>query len=236
MNEPLRRRRRWLWWIAGAVAGAVALGAGGTIVYSHSITAPGLLTLPSAGSVATASSPTVDGVWHVGSGSIVGWRVHQVLLGQQSTLVSRTGKVWGSLAIAAGSVTQGWFTADVAALTSNATQRTVFGANTYPTATLVLAKPIPLGVVPTYGAVVRYPAYGTLTFHGKTMAVPLTVAVERTGSAIAVLADLAIPFPDWGISVQGVPLLADLDSPATVEVLLNLVRGPGNPAAALSHP
>jgi hypothetical protein len=45
-----------------------------------------------------------------------------------------------------------------------------------------------------------------------------------------------IPFPDWGISVQGVPFLADLESPATVEVLLDLVRGPGNLASAPSRP
>jgi YceI-like domain len=236
MHEPVHRKRRWFRRIAGAVAGVMVLGAGATIVYSHTITAPNPLTLPGAEPARDAGSPAIDGVWHVGAGSIVGWRVHQVLLGQQSTLVSRTGKVWGSVTIAAGSVTQGSVTADVAALTSNATQATVFGANTHPTATLVLAKPIPLGVVPAEGTVVRYPASGTLAFHGMTRVVPFTVAVERTGSGVAVLADLAIPFPDWGISVQGVPFLADLESPATVEVLLDLVRGRGNPASASTRP
>ena len=56
------------------VAGLAILVAGGTIVYSHSIAAPGPLALPGVGPAAAVSSPPVDGVWHVGPGSLVGWR------------------------------------------------------------------------------------------------------------------------------------------------------------------
>lgn len=227
MSGPVRRQRRWLRWIGGVVVGLLVLVAGGTVVYARAITAPPMLTLPSAQPSATATASTVNGIWNVEPGSLVGWRVQQVLLGQQSTLVSRTGRVWGSFTIAGGSVTQGSFTADVAALTSNATQRTVFGANAYPTATLVLARPIILGTLPADGDVVRYPASGELTLHGMTRAVAFTVWAERSGGTIVVLADLEIAFPDWNISVQGIPVLADLESPATVEVLLDLTRGPG---------
>ncbi len=65
---------------------------------------------------------------------------------------------------------------------------------------------------------------------------PFTVSAERTERTIRVLAELTISFPAWGIVVQGIPFLANLESPATVEVLLAFTRGPGNQAAGLSQP
>jgi len=68
--------------------------------------------------------------------------------------------------------------------------------------------------------------------HGSTHAVHFTISAERVGSSISVLADINFPFVDWNISVQGVPFLADIQSPAIVEVLLNLSKGTGNLATA----
>ncbi len=207
--------------------GVLVLVVGATVAYSHTITAPAPLALPSVAPSTAASSRWFDGVWRVGAGSIVGWRVHQELLGQQSTLVARTGKVAGSLTIDSGSVTEGSFAVDVAALAANPTQRTVFGADAHPTATLALTSPISLGAA-SEGVQARYPASGALTFNGLTRDVSFTVGAERTANGIAVLADLPIPFSEWHIAVQGIPFLGDLESPATVEVLLDLARGAGN--------
>ncbi len=204
-------------------------------LYVHSITAPAMLTLPRvAGSGTSSGAATVDGVWSVGSGSIVGWRDQQVILGQQSPLVGRTGKVWGSLTIAGGLVTQGSFAANMAALTSStskSTQRTVFDVTTYPTAELVLASPIALSSIPADGTVERFPAAGNLTLHGVSHIVRFTASAERAGGDIYVLADITYPYGEWNISAQGVPFLADLQSPATIEVLLYLTQGAGNPAS-----
>jgi polyisoprenoid-binding protein YceI len=193
-----------------------------------------MLTLPRpAGSSGAAS---LDGVWNAGAGSIVGWRVQQVLIGQQSTLAGRTGRVWGSVTIADGSLSQGMFTVDMAAITSGESQTTrqsVFDVSADPTATLVLTGPIALGALPADGAVRRYPATGALTMHGVTRTVRFIVSVERAGSSIAVLADINFPFANWNIVVQGVPFVADIQSPATVEVLLNLTQAQGNLASAI---
>jgi polyisoprenoid-binding protein YceI len=172
----------------------------------------------------------VDGVWRAGSRSIVGWRAQQVLVGQNSTLTGRTGKVWGSITVAGGTVSGGSFSVDMAALTGNespTTQRTVFDVSADPTATLVLTSPIALGTVPA-GTVRRYAATGTLALHGVTRAVDFTVSAELAGASIDLLADITLPFGEWNISVQGVPFLADIQSPAVVEVLLDLTQGPGN--------
>jgi polyisoprenoid-binding protein YceI len=178
-----------------------------------------------------SAGASVDGVWRAGSGSIVGWRAQQVLVGQDSTLTGRTGNVWGSITIDGGTVTSGSFSVDMAALTGNEsppTQRTVFDVSADPTATLVLTSPIPLGTVSADGTVERYATSGTLALHGVTRAVHFTVAAERDGTNIDLLADITLPFGEWNISVQGVPFLADIQSPAVIEVLLHLTQGPSN--------
>ena len=103
-----------------------------------------------------------------------------------------------------------------------------------PTGTLVLTSAIALGTVPAAGTVEHFPATGTLTLHGVSHAVNFTASVERIGSSIYVLADISFTFADWNISIQGVPWLADLLSPGTVEVLLDLTQGTGNPASVAS--
>src|ERR1035438_4992608 len=137
-----RRRRRWLRWTIGVFGTLVVLVVGGISLSVHLSSAPPLLALPKeSGAEALSRAATDDGVWNAGSGSIVGWRAQQILIGQQSTLVGRTGKVWGSLTISGGSVSQGSFTVDMAAVTSGlskSTQRSVFDVSAYPTASLVL--------------------------------------------------------------------------------------------------
>jgi polyisoprenoid-binding protein YceI len=240
MTARPRRRHRWLRWTSGILAGLVVVVVGGVSIYVHVSTAPAMLTLPKdagPGPSAPAGGATVDGVWNAGAGSTVGWRVQQVLIGQQSTLVGRTGKVSGSLTVSGGSVIQGSFTVDMAAVTSSlskSTQRAAFDVSAYPTATLLLTSPIELGTVPSGGSVDRFAAAGTLTLHGATHAVHFTASTERVGSSIFVLADITFPFAEWKISVEGVPFLADLQSPATIEVLLALTQGTGNLASTTS--
>ena len=241
-RQSAQRRWRlgWLRWVIGVGAGLLALIVVGTSIYVHVSAVPTMLTLPkSSGSAIEASSSeaTAEGVWNVGPGSIVGWRVPQIFIGQQLPLVMRTNRVWGSLSVAHGSVSQGSFTVDMAAVTSNlsqTTRRTVFDISAYPTATLALTSPIELRGIPADGAVERFPATGMLTLHGVSHPVRFTASVERVGDTIDVLADITFPYGDWGISAQGVPVLADLQSPATIEALLCLTKGPGNPASVTS--
>ncbi len=231
-----RRRHRWIRWTIGVCLALLVLVAGGLSLATHLTTAPAPLALPrdtDAGSGTASGQAGVDGVWSAGPGSLVGWRAQQVVLGQQSTLTGRTGEVWGSLTISGGSVTQGSFTVAMAALTSSlskTTQSTVFDVKADPTGTLVLTSPIELGTVAPAGTVERFPASATLTLHGVGRAVRFTASVEQVGSNLYVLADIAFPFADWNISVQGVPWLADIQSPGTIEVLLDLAQGAGNPA------
>ncbi len=238
-----RRLHRGLRWALGVAVSLMVLIVVGTTIYVHMSPVPTMLTLPrEAGSGSSSGSRTVassggataagEGVWNAVPGSIVGWRVPQVFIGQQLPLVSRTDQVWGSITVVSESVTRGTFTVDMVALTSSlskTTQRTVFNISTYPTAKVTLTSPIALGTIPSDGTVERFPATANLTMHGVTHVVHFTVSVEHFGGDVYVLADITFPYGDWKIAAQGVPFLADLQSPATIEVLLHLTQGPGNP-------
>src|SRR5271169_2800297 len=110
------RPRHWLRWLLIAIGGLVVLAAAGPFVYIHFFNStPAALSLSpgnttstqastGAGTSGSASSGPVAGSWTVGSGSIVGYRVNEVLLGQNATAVGRTSDVTGHLTIAGSTV------------------------------------------------------------------------------------------------------------------------------------
>lgn len=113
------------------VVAVVAIAAvAGPYIYIHFIEgpAPAKLELPkvsdpkstsqaSQGSAITASS--LSGTWNVGSGSLAGYRVQEVPVGQNSTAVGRTSEIWGSLTITGSTVTKGTFTVNIASVVSD---------------------------------------------------------------------------------------------------------------------
>lgn len=229
------------WWLIGGAAVLLVLAVGGPFVYIHFIegAAPPKLTLPNAqrsGGAKTPSSETasVAGTWHVGSGSEAGYRVEEILIGQHSTAVGRTKKIWGSLAVAGTTVTKASFTVDMATVESDQSERNaqfdgrIMDVSRYPTANFVLTTPIAFGTL-SGTTVVHSLATGRLTMHGATKTVRFTVSVERVKGGVDVLADIPIVFADWDITNPSVGGFVTTANTGTLEVLLHLVRGSGNP-------
>ena len=123
-------RKRWRW-LVGAAAIVVVLALGAPFVYIHFIEGPPppKLTLPTTRSTTTAASgatsdvTSVSGTYHVGLGSEAGYRVTEVLVGQNSTAVGRTTKIWGTVTISGTSVTTGTITVDMASVESDQSER-----------------------------------------------------------------------------------------------------------------
>jgi hypothetical protein len=67
--------------------------------------------------------------------------------------------------------------------------------------------------------------------HGVTKSVTFTVSAERVGSQIDVLTDINIPFSHWDISNPSIGGFVTTTSTGTLEVLLRLTQGAGNPAS-----
>jgi polyisoprenoid-binding protein YceI len=211
---PFTRPRHWLRWLIGAIAAVAVLAAAGPFIYIHFFnSAPAALSLsPSASGSAsstatanTASSGSVAGAWAVGSGSVVGYRVNEVLLGQNATAVGRTTSVTGHLTIAGTTATAASFSVPMATVHSDKSQRDaqfdgrIMDVSQYPTGTFTLTSPIDLAPLPSAGAVKSYTAHGKLTLHGTTRAVTFTLTAERTGSQIKVAGDIPVLFSDYNI-------------------------------------
>ena len=69
--------------------------------------------------------------------------------------------------------------------------------------------------------------------HGVTKSVTFPVSVEVvSGTAVYVLADVPVVFANWDISNPSVGGFVTTKSTGTLEVLLDLVRGAGNPVSS----
>src|ERR1700731_2511897 len=134
---PFTSPRHWLRWLLAGLAGLVVLAAAGPFVYIHFFNStpaalslsPGNTTSASTGGSTSASTDgststgPVAGTWTVGSGSIVGYRVNEVLLGQNAAAVDRTSDVTGHLTIAGSTVTAAAFSVPMASVHSDKSQR-----------------------------------------------------------------------------------------------------------------
>lgn len=232
--------RRWVLWLAGAAAAVVVLAVGGTFFYIHFISgpAPATLGLKSSGSSpagagstsAAGGSSSVAGTWKVTAGSVVGYRVKEVLLGQHQTAVGRTSTVTGHVTISGTRVTAGTFTVPMNTIKSNESQRDVqfngriMNTATYPTGTLTLTRPITIAPLPAVGAVTKYTASGNLTLHGHTRAVTFPLSAERTAGQIDISGSIPILFADWDIPNPSFTGFVTTQNHGVLEFLLKLDR------------
>jgi polyisoprenoid-binding protein YceI len=206
------RPRRLALLAVGAAAAVVVLAVGGTFIYFHFISGPtpAPLSLKTSGSpgTGTSSAPgssSLAGSWNISRGSVVGYRVQEVLFGQNHTAVGRTGAITGHITISGTTVTSGAFTVRMATITSDASERDaqfrgrIMDTSAYPTGTLTLARPIALAPVPAVGAVRSYTASADLTLHGHTRQVTFALTAERTASGIEISGSIPVLFADWDI-------------------------------------
>ncbi|HTZ93430.1 MAG TPA: YceI family protein [Streptosporangiaceae bacterium] len=217
--------RRLGWWLLGGLVVLVVVVVGGTWLYIHVIEgpAPAPLSLKSsspapsapgssdetASGASTAGSGSADaavaGTWRVSSGSIVGYRVNEVLAGQNNVAVGRTSDITGRLTISGSTVTAASFSVPMDTIKSDESERDaqfngrIMETATYPTGTLSLTSPIALGALPADGVIRTYHATADLTLHGHTRKVTFALAAARTTAGIEVSGSIPILFADWGI-------------------------------------
>ncbi|HZQ28980.1 MAG TPA: YceI family protein [Acidimicrobiales bacterium] len=202
-------------WIVGGVVALAVLVSAGTYVYVHYVEgpAPARLTLDSSTSstmaggatVASSADPSgVSGAWRPTSDSTVGYRVKEVLFGQDNTAVGRTNKVTGSMTIDGTTVKTVDLTVDMSSVASDQARRDnqfkgrIMDTSTYPTSTFKLTQPINLSNVAD-GSTVSANAVGQLTLRGTTETVTIPIKAKRNGSKIEVNGILPVTFADWKI-------------------------------------
>ena len=147
----------------------------------------------------------LDGTWKVTSASQAGYRVKEVLFGQDTEGVGRTNEVEGQLVISGTSIPSASFTIDMASVTSDSSQRDgqyktrIMAVDDHPTSTFTLTEPIDLGTLPADGQTVTVQATGDLTLRGTTKSVTVDLEARRSGQTIEVAGTIPIVFADYGI-------------------------------------
>jgi polyisoprenoid-binding protein YceI len=165
-------------------------------------TAAGGTSSDTTGGGATAE---LAGTWNVVSESTAGYRVDEVLFGQDNTVAGRTNDVTGSITLTETSVTEGEFTVDMATVETDDDRRdgqfrgNIMSTDEFPTATFKLTEPIDFGTAPADGQKVTASATGDLTLRGVTNSVTFDVEARKTGNVIEVSGSIPIVFSDYDI-------------------------------------
>lgn len=217
--------------IAGILVAVIAAAlVGGPWVYINFIREPAaesFLDEASTSTIATSdttvnsSAPTISlddpsGTWQVTNTSQVGYRVDEVLFGQNVTAVGRTNAVTGSLVIDDGVVTSGQFVVDMTTVKSDEPKRDaqfesrIMDVINYPTATFVLTSPITLAANATASSTTNT-ASGELTLRGTTKPISISVIGEVRDGRIVVTGETRVTFGEWGIPNPSIPGISTED-------------------------
>jgi polyisoprenoid-binding protein YceI len=229
------RGGRLRWWLLGGLLALVILAVGGTWLYIHVIEgpAPAPLSLKSSQGSSPASAgaaAAVAGTWRVSRGSVVGYRVDEVLVGQAAVAVGRTSDITGSFTISGSTVRAASFGVPMDTIKSDESERNVqfngriMETSTYPTGTLTLTSPIGLGALPADGVIRTYHATADLTLHGHTRKVTFPLSAERTASGIDVSGSIPILFADWDIDNPSVAGFVTTQDHGLLEFLIKFSR------------
>jgi polyisoprenoid-binding protein YceI len=232
--------------IAAGVAVVVLAGSGAYVYFFSGLrSSPSALGLSATPSPAATGTPTsvatgsLAGTWTVTAGSLAGYRVKELFVGETSKheAVARTSSVSGTLTVSGDSsayqVTGITFTA---ALTDLRSVDSVAGRDVrlrdsfvsrqmnlqqFPNATFTASS----GSVPaTDGSgKVDVSAAGKLTIHGVTKDVTTTAKAQLTGGKVEIAGNLSIDMTDYGVSPPSVPFTT-VDSQVTIEFDLFLTR------------
>lgn len=222
--------------LAVVVLALAVLFVGGPWVYINLIRedAPAELSLAESTSVSAETTVVaepfdVNGTWRVGAGSLAGYRVDEILFGQDVTAVGRTDAVTGEFVIEGESVISARFSVDLTQVTSDSSRRDSQFANrimdvlNFPTAEFVLDSPIELPSAALAGDEFSVAATGTLTLRGKSGPVEMMLTARLDGSSIEVSASTEIVFADWGIPDPSLPGVTTEDF-GTLEALLKMEK------------
>lgn len=182
-----------------------------------------------AATATTAAGGPLDGTWTVTSGSQAGYRVVEVLFGQDNTAVGRTTAVAGSMVVSGSTVRSATVEVDLTSVRSDDNRRDnqfsgrIMNVSSFPKATFTLTQPISASTLPADGVDTTVQATGQLTLRGTTRPVTASLTVRRTGNTVAAAGSINVVFADFGIPNPSVVGITTQDH-GVIEFLVNFAR------------
>jgi polyisoprenoid-binding protein YceI len=228
--------------IVGAAAGIVAIalvGVGGYVYFFSNLrSSPAPLGLSASPSPATASSG-LAGTWKVTTGSLAGYRVQELFVGETSKhlAVAQTSNVSGGFTVSGDAsgyqVSAITLTADVSSLQSvdtvvgrQVTQRDgivsrQLDVQQFPNATFTATSAsVPVSVTTSRADMT---VAGKLTIRGVTKEATVSAQAQAVGDKIEIAGTTTINMTDYGVTPPRVPFTT-VDAATTIEFHIFLVR------------
>ncbi|MBF0688200.1 MAG: YceI family protein [Cellulomonas sp.] len=211
------QQRTKVW--AGVGAGVVVLGVVAAVVgpglyadwgNSRADAAPTLEA-----SAAADPVQATDGTWTVTDGSFAGYRLEEVLRGQDVTVTGRTEQVTGTVTVEDGSLTAGEIEVDMASIATDQPPRDTYfrdqavQVRDFPTATFTLTEPADLGDGAT-----DVQLTGDLTIRDVTQQVTVDAQVAASGDTVQVVGSVPVAFADFGIEAPSLGFVTVEDTGA----------------------
>jgi polyisoprenoid-binding protein YceI len=228
-----KKTKTGLWLTAGAVVviGGAALAFGPGIyagwANDNAEAAPSIAAgTAEPAAAAEVNADDLSGTWSVGADSFAGYRVDEVLSGNDVTVTGRTEDVTGDLTVDSLSLTAATITVDVASIATDEGNRdqyfrdTAMQADEFPTATFTLTEPVTLEA-PVAGVAQTLEAAGELTMHGITQPVTVELQAALTESGGQVVGSIPVTFSDYDVDAPDLGFVSVEDTGA-VEFSLNL--------------
>ncbi|WP_041583349.1 YceI family protein [Xylanimonas cellulosilytica] len=168
---------------------------------------------------------SLDGRWTAQPGSYAGYRVDEVLRGENATATGRTEQVEAEVMLDDGAVTAATVTVDMASVATDQPPRdryfrtSALATDVFPTATFELTEPAPLPAGAT-----AVDLTGDLTIHGVTRQVTVAAELGATGQdAVQVVGSIPVTFADYDVEAPSLGFVRVQDA-GFVEFSLVLAR------------
>lgn len=237
MAEPAvhaRHRRLVLLRTLAGIVVALGLIVGGPFVYARFFAPepadPLELSTPTAEPTPEVPSGVVDieGTWRVLEGSEAGYRLGEVLSGQDVTVVGRTERVTGEMTITDGTLASASVTVDAGTISTDEAARDAFfrralNTSEFPDATFVLSEPVDVSAIGQSDQPITVSAVGSLTFHGVTQPVTAELEAQRTPDGVEVVGRIPVTLRDFDLEAPDLGWVV-VEPTGTVEVRLLLAR------------
>jgi len=222
-------RRKGLWITLGVVV-VLLIVAAFVVPRIYAASQEGEAAAPLATSTASATATaasedtTLDGSWAIAAeGATAGYRVEEVLNGQNVTVTGRTDQVTGSLTVAGGELTEGTVSVDLASVATDSGQRdnqfrggNIMDVENFPTADFAITDPVPLGGLDV-GSTISVNLVGTMTIKGTSQDVTIPATVERTDEdSVTVTGALDLTWSDYGVQAPDLGFVSVEDA-GTIE-------------------
>ena len=200
------------WWIAsGVLVVLMALALLGPFVYLWLSDEPPTLVSQRIVNDGVITAAELDGVWRIGDGSIVGYRVQEKIALADLMAVGRTSGVTGEFTVLNGVLETAEFTVDMDRFASDRSQRDaqfrtrIMDVATYPTSTFRLTEPVPVPASTTVATMDPFIAKGELILRGSTKLVVFDVYAVIADGRLRLTGATEIMFREWGIPNPSVP-------------------------------